>query len=201
MCTLISDGPSDAYLVNPIKWLLTHLGFEADITWANPMTMGCGSTDLFCKVQRAVFFYEADVYFIHRDSENQDYLHRDLEIESVISRVGEVGKHIKVVPVRMSEAWFLHDQAAIRTASGNPRGTVSLNLPALRNMEQNINPKNLLEHALLVATELTGRRLQKKKLELSRMKYRVSELIVDFSPLEVLPAFTRLKNQIRLLSV
>jgi hypothetical protein len=41
-------------------------------------------------------------------------------------------RHIPVVPVRMTEAWLLADEFAIRSAPGNPNGTQSLDLPDLR---------------------------------------------------------------------
>ena len=91
----------------------------------------------------------------------------------------------------MTEAWFLHDEKAIRQASSNPRGKRALYLPRTNDVEQVADPKDALFQALLEATEASGRRLVNKKRELSRMRLRVAELIDDFSPLLGLSAFNR----------
>ncbi len=89
----------------------------------------------------------------------------------------------------MTEAWFLHNESAIRQASGNWRGTVALNLPSVRNVESLPDPKEILFGALLAATELTGRRRKRRKRQLPWMRARVAELIDDFDPLRGVPAF------------
>jgi hypothetical protein len=52
-----------------------------------------------------------------------------------------------------------------------------------------VDPKSTLKTALLAASELTGRRLEKRKAEFSEMRRRTAELISDFEPLTAAPAF------------
>jgi hypothetical protein len=95
----------------------------------------------------------------------------------------------------MTEAWFLFDETAIRRAAGNPRGTVSLNLPSLRHAEDLPNPKQVLVSALRKASGFTGRRLT--KFHPGEARYRLAEGLGDFSPLRVLPAFQQLEADVR----
>lgn len=97
--------------------------------------------------------------------------------------------YVAVVPIRMTEAWMIHDKQAIRRASGNPNGTVTLKLPPASRAEHDPDPKSTLERALLDASELTGRRREKKKTEFPQMRARTAELIEDFGPLKTVPAF------------
>jgi hypothetical protein len=125
-------------------------------------------------------------------------VHRDSEIPSPDPRFEEVNNAllearcnvnaISVVPVRMTEAWLLFDQQAIRLAAGNPNGSSPLRIPAAH-WDELPDPKNVLYEALRVASELTGRRL--RKFQISQAAHRVSEYIDDFSPLFSLRAFAR----------
>ena len=95
-----------------------------------------------------------------------------------------------VVLVRMQEAWLLIDEAALRRASGNPNGTVPLNLPDVQKLEHLPNPKELLHDLMRQASGLHGRRL--KSLNRRLHGYRVADRIHDFRPLYRLAAFRRL---------
>ena len=44
-------------------------------------------------------------------------------------------RHVLVIPVRMTEAWLLIDELALRRAAGNPNGRNPLDLPALKDLE------------------------------------------------------------------
>lgn len=98
-------------------------------------------------------------------------------------------RHVAIVPVRMTEAWFLHDESAIRRASGNPNGTVALSLPNPKRVESVTDPKSTLEAALLTASELTGRRREKRKTEFPQMRARTAQLVEDFGPLKAASSF------------
>jgi hypothetical protein len=91
------------------------------------------------------------------------------------------------VPVRMTETWLLIDETAIRSAAGNPRGTMVLNLPRLGAIEDKADPKDVLYTALRQACELKGRRLA--RFSPQDAAGIVADRISDFSPLEYLPAF------------
>jgi hypothetical protein len=95
----------------------------------------------------------------------------------------------------MTEAWFLFDEAAIRQASGNPRGSVSLHLPAFPQIEAEPDPKQVLYDALRNASELHGRR--RKKFRPQEAIHRLAELITDYAPLQQLSAFAALEHELR----
>jgi hypothetical protein len=98
----------------------------------------------------------------------------------------------------MTEAWFLHDEEAIRRACGNPRGRVSLDLPNPRGVESLSDPKQTLFDALRTASERHGRRLARLERELGTMRARVGELVRDFEPLRAAPAFEEFLRELDL---
>ena len=108
--------------------------------------------------------YPCDLLFVHRDAEGVPHRSRVEEIEIAMQEVRAVHEgaglppHVVVVPVRMTEAWLLFDEAAIRRAAGNPNGRVSLQLPP-GDPEEIADPKQLLHDLLRTASELGGRRL------------------------------------------
>jgi len=117
------------------------------------------------------------------------------EITKAISEVGQTApQHIPVIPCRMSEAWMLIDESAIRSAANNPNGSISLSLPKLNRLEKLTNPKADLKNLLKRATELSGRRL--KGFNESAAIHRVAELIEDYSALRRLSHFQHLETEI-----
>lgn len=120
-----------------------------------------------------------------------------MEIDTAIMELRDeiIQPHICVVPVRMTEAWLLFNEQAIRHASGNRHGEETLNLPSLRDLETLPNPKTLLFEFIRKASGLTGRRLERFPVRFHA--YRVPEFISDFSPLRRLPAFASLEGDIR----
>ncbi|WP_446349610.1 hypothetical protein [Coleofasciculus chthonoplastes] len=104
---------------------------------------------------------------------------------------------ICVVPVRMTEAWLLFDEAAIRKAAENPRIQQPLNLPNLSKCEELPDPKQYLCQLLRQASGFTGRRLKKFRAREREKIQRIAELIDDFSALRSLSAFKILEADIK----
>ncbi len=102
---------------------------------------------------------------------------------------------VPVIPVRMTEAWLLTDESAIRRASGNPNGKVRLDLPPVSRLEALPDPKVELHRLLRVASELTGRRL--KRLNEGSAVHRVAEYTESFHQLRELSAFVTLEDELR----
>ncbi len=94
----------------------------------------------------------------------------------------------------MTEAWLLFNENAIRRAAGNPNGVLDLKLPDIRRTEQIRDPKRVLFSVFRIASEFNTRRL--KKLNVHQCRFRVAELITDYSPLRQLYAFKRLEEDI-----
>jgi hypothetical protein len=138
--------------------------------------------------------------FIHRDAENSPVDRRIGELDAAIVRAaglptGFSCSHVKVIPVRMTEAWLLIDEGNTRRAAGNPNGKVSLQMPRLRDLESIPNPKSMLHDLLRQASECTGRRL--RNLRPAACVHRLAELIDDYSPLRRLCAFQRFERETR----
>ena len=102
---------------------------------------------------------------------------------------------VKLIPVRMQEAWLLIDERAIREAAGNPRGRIPLELPRIGQLEALPKPKALLHAALRTASELSARRLQSFKPE--ARAFQVGDCIADFALLRQLPSFQRFEAALR----
>lgn len=148
------------------------------------------------RLAKAIRDYPCHVLFVHRDSEREPREKRLEEIRQAVAGA-EIPAFVPVVPVRMTEAWLLIDESAIRRAAGNPNGEVTLPLPKVAQLEAVADPKKVLRECLIRASEKTGRRLQQFERDLSERAQRVSELITDFSPLRQLPAFQELEKDAR----
>lgn len=199
--TLLSDGSSDKTLIPHLIWLLKQNGVNAEIVsaWADLSRLRERPIDLSERIERSLELYPCDVLFIHRDAEREPAENRRNEITQALENLHQNTvnpTYICVIPVRMSEAWLLFDENAIRRASGNPDGRVRINLPRLRNVE-NLDAKEALFNSLGIASEKSGRKLKELKKDMPLLRYRVSELIGDFSPLRTLTAFQQLEADIR----
>ena len=186
--TLLGDGTSDRLLDYPIRWALSALGVRVELgQWADLRRVIPRPRTLANRAQAALDLYPAQLLVIHRDGENVALQTRIAEIREAVQVVA--AQHVAIVPIRMTEAWLLHDHQAIRRASGNPNSTLALPLPSPTQVETVLDPKAALETALLTASALHGRRLQKRKAEFPQMRARTAELITDFAPLRAAPAF------------
>lgn len=121
---------------------------------------------------------------------------RHEEIEAAMDEVEHAPTHVCVVPVRMTEAWLLGSEPAIREAAGNPNGSTPLELPPMSRLERLPNPKQVLRQALQDASELTGRRRDAFRRRLARRVHRVAEVTEDFGHLGELPAFQALDGAV-----
>ena len=145
------------------------------------------------RLKIAIEQFPCDVLFVHRDAEAQPPELRRNEIAYALRQVSV--RHIPVVPVRMTEAWLLSDELAIRKAAGNPNGIVQLNLPDLRNLEDLPDPKQVLHDALIKASGLNVRR--RSRMPIRQRVHLIPNYIDDYSHLLVLPAFQKLQQDIR----
>lgn len=194
--TLLGDGSSDRVLDHPVRWALASMGVGIELgQWADLRHKTPKPSTMAERARAALELYPAPLLLVHRDAERDAHAQRLAEITTALE--GATGRYVAIVPVRMTEAWLLHDEAAIRRASGNPSGTVSLRLPAVSDLENVVDPKTMLETALLDASELGGRRRQKRRKEFPQMRARTAELIADYSPLRELPAFSAFLSSLR----
>jgi hypothetical protein len=191
--TLAADGGSDRVLIPIITWSLKQRSTLPVVEqWADfsriPRPKNAEE-----RLKTAFELYPCDVLFVHRDAEGQSPDSRREEIADALVRTAI--RYIPVVPVRMTEAWLLADEQAIRTAAGNPNGTQDLNLPDVRKLEDLPDPKQVLHEALTRASGLNTRR--RSQLSVHQRVHLIPNYIDDYSRLNVLPAFRTLQRDIR----
>lgn len=194
--TLLGDGSSDEALIRHLEWLIrAHIAEDVALesSWAELRGIPSRPTSLQARIVAALEYYPCDLLFVHRDAEREDPEKRSLEILRAWTESACEGTYIPVVPVRMSEAWLLVDESAIRKAAGNPNGGDPLNLPLLKDIERLPDPKIKLQDALKNASGLTGRRLKAFK---PRPRL-VAEYMKNFDQLRELPAFRRLEQDLQ----
>jgi hypothetical protein len=166
--------------------------------WANLGMLRKPPSGLKEKVRVTLRLYPCDLLFVHRDCETQSVAARKKEIREALdgafeSFSGRVPA-VCVVPRRMTEAWLLLSERAIRVAAGNPSGRAALPMPAINALENLPDPKEVLFSLLRKASELHGRRLQ--SLPVHGLLHRVVELLDDFSLLRNLPAFVAFESEL-----
>lgn len=196
--TLLADGPGDEALMPVLEWLWREhrpdelcVGQFADLELSN-----LKSRALEDRLIKALDIYPCDLLFVHRDAEKEGAEKRMREIQTAMAAKLAVESSppvVCVVPVRMSEAWMLFDEKAIRKAAANPNGTMRLNLPHLSKVEQMPDPKAKLRELLQEACGLPAQRL--RGFNAARAARLVTEFIEDFSPLRKLSAFARMEAQ------
>lgn len=195
--TLVSDGAADRALMPILSWLLRNFCGSLPIqpAFADLRRLRNPPRSLVDRIQRSVALYPCDLLVVHRDAEGAAFEDRLAEINTALSESLSTPKPaVCVVPVRMSEAWLLIDENAVRRAAGNPNGKVPLDLPSLHRLEQLPDPKRLLHDLLRRASGLRGRRLSSFNRRLHG--HRVADWISDFSPLYRLSAFARLATDL-----
>jgi len=197
--TLVSDGSSDQVLIPIIDWSIRGSGATCAISsqWADLRLLRNPPSGLTDRVQKTLELYPCDVLFLHRDAENVAFADRCQEIVSEVSPVNGLPPLVKIVPVRMTEAWLLFDEVAIRNAAGNPNGTTPLSLPSLGSVETLPDPKSILRQLLTEATGKVGRRL--RSINPAQMTHRVPRYINDFTPLNQIAAFRRFSAELQAL--
>jgi hypothetical protein len=181
--TLVADGSSDRAL-KPILELLfnKHCPVPFRIHFAQGFST---SASLAVRVQQAIYDFPCELLLVHRDAEGVEPNQREHEIQSALASLEDVPTAVCVVPVRMTEAWLLMDERAIRAAVGNPNGTESLQLPP-KNRVEKVDAKDALMKAIQAASGLGQRRL--RRFAPDHFRHRVAEL------LRGLPSFCKLET-------
>lgn len=101
---------------------------------------------------------------------------------------------VPIVPVRMTEAWLLLDEALIREVAGRPSGTESLGLPKPLQAESVADPKEVLRSALETASGLSGRRLKQFRRRFSENRRLIFERLDPEGPVRRLSAWRELEH-------
>lgn len=204
--TLLADGSSDLAILKPIlEWVVRHER-QREIVIQCP-DFGCLSNPpkaLADKIHMGMEQEDVDLLFVHRDAEKQDPQLRDEEIRTAIGAIPRCPPHVAVVPVRMSEAWLLLDEEAIRATAWNPRGTAPLGIPAVSKIES-VDAKAILRKALIAANGSKGRSLDQfeRRIQerITQVAAQVAEQPDGWLPCYRLPSFLELVERIRALEL
>ncbi|WP_437588649.1 hypothetical protein [Sorangium sp. So ce1000] len=167
-----------------IRWVVSqHSTRTFEQNWADLQRYPRRPTKLAARVEAALDLHPCDLLIVHRDAEREPAENRIREIlEATRDRPMPI---VCAVPIRMTEAWLLFDEAAIRRAAGCPNGSMALNLPALKNVEAVSDPKEVLRQTIKVASNLSGRRRAQIHIDIRRL----ADLIDDFKPLRAISSF------------
>lgn len=190
--TLIGDGPTDEALIPIISWSMVFLEYVApfSLTFARELS---GPRALRERVEAVRVLYPCDLLLIHRDAERESRQFRVAEIEEATQDL--VPLHVPIIPIRMTEAWLLGCEAAIRKAAENPNGAEGLEIPPKHRWEAEPDPKSILERALEVASGLNARR--RRKFSVTRAKKRVAPQTSNFEHLRGLASFEAFLSSFR----
>jgi Domain of unknown function (DUF4276) len=193
---LTGEGPSDQLLLPVIEWTIQqHAAVAYEGLWADPGVFADRRKDVATRITQTKTYYPSDLIFVHRDVDGDDPEVRRAEFEDGAG--GAIDDSVvPVIPVRMTEAWFLFDETAIRLAAGNPSGRVNLNLPRAAEAARLADPKSRLESALLEASETTGRRRDGFRSDLGQKKFLVARHISSYAELRIHASFQRFEQDL-----
>ncbi|UOD31713.1 hypothetical protein INH39_08545 [Massilia violaceinigra] len=183
--TLLADGSSDAVLIPIIDWVIACHCPGARILPSFAKDFGKIGADLKARAAAAIKNFPCDVLFVHRDAEAMPRAARVREIAGAVRDLDV--PCVPVVPVRMTQAWLLRDETAIRFAAGNGSGRDPIPLPHRKKWEAVPDPKAVLFAALGAASGRTGRALRKFHPEKARAL--ITQRTESFAALRGLPAF------------
>jgi hypothetical protein len=156
----VAEGSSDAPLAAIVESLFLERGFIVRLSAPDFGRLERTPKDVRSRISAglALLGDGADVVVVHRDADGIGPNARRTEIETAVQEVGQEFALVPVIPIRMTEAWLLLDEPAIRQVAGNPNGRMTLGLPTLREVERIADPKTYLRDCLLTASGAAGRR-------------------------------------------
>jgi hypothetical protein len=120
----IAEGTSDGPLAAIVEDMFLDRGMEIRISTPDMTTLPQTARDLHSRFHagRVLMGDPIHILIAHRDSDRTSYEIRRAEIQAACDRAQLDSLVVPVVPVRMTEAWLLLDEEAIRKVAGNPRG-------------------------------------------------------------------------------
>ena len=187
---LVCEGSLDTALLPHIQRLLTRYGYPD-----SPGEAWSDGRRLVDKVRNGLQrLGQFDLLFVHRDADNAGANPRYYEIENAIQEAEYRGPWVAIVPVRMTEAWILLDEAAIRRVVRRPDGRTPLALPTSRESERMADPKTILETVLLDASETRGRRRREIREDILNLSRQLLRNLPVGGPLGDLESWSRFRD-------
>jgi hypothetical protein len=195
----VAEGSSDAPLAAIVESLFLERGFTVRLSAPDFGRLKRTPKDVRSRVGTGLALLEnsADVVVVHRDADNVGVDVRLSEIEKAVQDVGQEFALVSVIPIRMTEAWLLLDERAIRQVAGNPNGRVKLDLPTLREVERVADPKTRLRDCLLAASGAAGRRREMFRNRFPQHRRQLLERLDPNGPVTSLKAWQTLVDAIK----
>ncbi|WP_422755220.1 hypothetical protein [Micromonospora sp. WMMD708] len=194
----VAEGSSDAPLAELIESLFLERGIEVRLSQPDFSLLGKVHKDVRSRVTAGLRLVGApvDLIVVHRDADNAGRSARLREITRAIDSLHLDSLLIPVIPVRMTEAWLLLDEATIRLVAGNPMGRMNLALPKRHEVEALSDPKGFLQTCLLAAAGETGRRREAVRKRFSQHRRQLLQLLDPSGPVARLDSWKRLLEDI-----
>lgn len=191
---LLADGPSDEPLGLHVARMAARHGCDLDIVAPDLRRLDPPPGHSVSSRLEAVFRFDDafDLVVIHRDAEAQSPEDRRAQVLEAVKEFREDLPVLPVIPVRMTDAWLLVDEAAIRRIAGRPSGTEPLGLPGIAQIEQIPDAKAMLQEVLAKASGASGRRLQRFKRDFGGQRRRLLENLDHDGPVSNLSAWREL---------
>jgi hypothetical protein len=183
--TLLADGTSDEVLLPIVDWVIRQHLPNLIVVSSFAKDIGKVGNDLASRLKAALRNFPCDLLLVHRDAEAMPREQRIAEIVDAMD--GFDIPHVPVIPIRMTEAWLLSDEQAIRFAAGNASGRHNLNLPRRERWETLPDPKNTLLEILRHATGKNGRALD--KFNPLKARHLITPRCASFEALRGVPSF------------
>ena len=190
----LCEGSSDTELIAHLETLLVHFGAQ-EVTGMPDTRKGTIPARLRQLLTEATGA-GINMVFIHRDSDGPDREGREREIRQGVEESGFPHPFIPVIPVQETEAWLLLDEQAIRDVVAS-KGKQPLRLPKPNAIEGTRKPKEILQKALLAASETSGRRLKKEKNSFNHHRRVLLQRLDPLGAVRDLPSWQRLERDIQ----
>lgn len=187
----IGEGTSDSGIATHILRIVTDNGHSAVITDPLVDRLQPPPRKTVAGKLQAVkdLGGEYDLVVLHRDSDSEGRPPRLAEIDRAMGQVMPDVPHVPVIPIRMTKAWLLLDEAQIRRVAGAPNDKTALDLPRAGKVESLPDPKALLKTTLARASGLKGRRLEQFNNRFPQHRRLLLERIDPDGPIHDVPSW------------
>lgn len=189
----VAEGTSDGPLAQIVETLFVECGAQLRLHSPDFSLLPKVNKDVKSRLTAGIQLVggPVEVFVVHRDADNAGWESRQEEILRAAGLVG-CAEVIPVIPVRMTEAWLLLDEVAVRQVAGNPNGKTVIPLPSIREIERVADPKQLLRECLAGAADVTGRRREKLTKRFPHHRRQLLERLDPHGPVTSLASWRRL---------
>lgn len=190
----VCEGTSDLPLADIVEKLFIEREIDVRLSKPDYALLGKVEKDTESRVRAGIMLLggAVDLVVVHRDADSAGPNERRNEIARAVSSVCPAVATVPVIPVRMTEAWLLLDEDAIRHVAGNPRGRAALSVPALRRIEAVSDPKHLLQECLVKAADCSGRRRERVVKRFNEHRRQLLQRVDHLGPINELPSWRQL---------